>query len=227
MSFHDLLMRNYIASWHKQISFSHWLKERGSPDWDFDMSTGKLAFGTAISLDVQLLGTEGTTSKTWLWSWANTMSNIPKKMIRSAKSVRNYGRSHRIPEFTTASLPLDATNHGHHFSMAASAILDANVYYRGPYQGGAMFLLVKDPRFPVRIKNTPEHLVTTITQFATSVQTDNLRLLVTHYLETCKLEVTAIDDVLTGKFKDGSRIEVIFEGENRLQEVKAHLKPSL
>jgi hypothetical protein len=225
MDFHDLLMQNYIASWDKQISFSQWLRERNNPDWDFDMKTGKLAFGNAISLDVQLLGTEGIASKSWLWSWANTMSNIPKKMLRSANTLRDYGKKHNIPEFTTASLPLDQENHGHHFGMVASVVLDANVYYRGPYQGGAMFLLVKDPRFPVRIKNTPEHLVTTITQFAASAQTDNLRLLVTHYLETCGLKLTAIDDVLTGTFADGSRVDVIFKGDNRLQEVKAHLKP--
>ncbi len=225
MTFHDLLMQNYIASWDKQITFSHWLKERGNPDWDFDMKTGKLAFGKAITFYPQLLGTEGKTSKSWLWSWANTMSKIPLKLIQSANLLRDYGKKYSIPEFTTASLPLDQEHHGHHFSMVASAILNANIYYRGPYESGAMFLLVKTPIFPVKITNTPEHIVTTITQFSAAVQTDNLRLLVTYYLEHCKLKLTAIDDVLTGTFADNSRIEVIFEGDNRLQQVKANLKP--
>ncbi|MBA3869110.1 MAG: hypothetical protein H0X30_08145 [Anaerolineae bacterium] len=227
MTFHDLLMQNYIASWDKQITFSNWFKERGNPDWDFDMKTGKLAFGKAITFYPQLLGTEGTSSKTWLWSWANTMSKIPSKLIQSSTKLRDYGQKHNIPEFTKASLPLDQEYHGHHFSMVASAVLDANIYYRGPYENGAMFLLVKTPIFPVKIVNTPEHIVSTITQFAATVQTDNLRLLVTHYLETCGLKLTPIDDVLTGTFADGSRVDVIFVGDNRLQEVKAHIKPRI
>lgn len=223
--FHDLLLQNYIASWDKQIQFSLWLKEHGNPDWDFDMGTGQLSFGDAISLDVQLLGTEGTASRTWLWAWANTMSNVPPKLLEAANALRQYGEEQNIPELTTASLPLDEEIHGHHISMVASALLQADIYYRGPYQGGAMFLLVQDPKFPLQVLNTPEHLVTVITQFAASIQTDNLRLLVSYYLEACKLEVTAIDDVVTGKFGDGSYIDVIFEGDNRLQEVKAHIKP--
>ena len=169
------------------------------------MKTGKLAFGKAIAFYPQLLGTEGTTSKTWLWSWANTMSKIPPKLIQSANTLKDYGKKHNIPEFVKASLPLDQEYHGHHFSMVASALLNANIYYRGPYENGAMFYLVKTPIFPVKIVNTPEHIVTTITQFAAAVQTDNLRLLVTYYLETCKLKLNAIDDVLTGTFVDGSR----------------------
>src|SRR4051794_12991183 len=122
MTFHDLLMQNYIASWDKQISFSHWLQEHGNPDWDFDMGTGKLVFAKAITLDVQLLGTEGTASKSWLWSWANTMSNIPPKLLEAANALRQYGEEQGIPEFTTPSLPLDQTQHGHHFGMVASAL---------------------------------------------------------------------------------------------------------
>lgn len=225
MDFHDLLLQNYIASWDKQITFAHWLKERGNPDWGFDMDTGKLTFGDILAFDAQLLGTEGASSKSWLWAWANSRSNIPDNLLEAANQLRQYGEAHDIPEFTTASMPLDQEVHGHHLSMVASALLKANIYYRGPYQGGAMFLLVTDPNFPLTIANTPEHIVSTITQFASSVKTDNLRLLVTHYLETCQLNVTAIDDVVTGKFTDGSYIDVIFEGDNRLKQVKANLKP--
>ncbi len=227
MDFHDLLMHNYIASWDKQITFANWLRERGNPNWEFDMDSSKLTFGEVIALDAQLLGTEGISSKSWLWSWANTMSNIPANLLQAANTLRQYGEDHDIEEFTTSSLPLDQEYHGHHFSMVASALLDANIYYRGPYQGGAMFLLIKVPEFPIQITNTPEHVVTTITQFAASAQTDNLRLLVTHYLETCKLNLTAIDEVLTGTFADGSYVDVIFDGDNRLQQVKANIKPRL
>jgi hypothetical protein len=225
--FHDLLMQNYIASWDKQMTFANWLDEHGNPDWGFEMSVGKLTFGNVIALDAQLLGTESTSSQSWMWAWANTMSNIPVNLLQAANALRTYGDAQGISKFTTPSLPLNATNHGHHFSMVACAVLNANIYYRGPYQGGALFLLVKDPHFPIQVPNTPEHIVTTITQFASSVQTDNLRLFIAHYLRTTGLEVIAIDDVLTGQFADGSRVDVIFDKLNRLQQVKTHIKPRL
>ena len=85
-------MQNYIASWDKQITFSHWLDEHGNPDWNFDMDSGKLAFGDVITLDIQLMGTESTSSQSWLWSWANTMSKIPSKLIQTSNTLRDYGK---------------------------------------------------------------------------------------------------------------------------------------
>ena len=40
--------------------------------------------------------------------------------------------------------------------MIASGVCDADAYYRGPYEGGAAFLLIKDERFP-RSKNIRWH----------------------------------------------------------------------
>lgn len=225
MTFHDLLMQNYIASWDKQVTFAAWLKERGNPNWGFDMGDGQLTFGTILALDCQLLGTESTSSQTWLWAWANKQSNIPPALLKAAEELRAYGEQQHIHELMDTQLALDETIHGHHICVVASALLDADFYYRGPYDGGALFLLVKDERCPTRVVNTPEHIVNVITGFAASVQTDNLRLLITHYFQGLGLTISQVDEVLTGKFADGSWVDVIFDNLGRLGQVKGNIKP--
>lgn len=225
MPFQALLAKHYITMWDKQMAFAAWLEEQGHPNWGFNMSTGKLTFGDVLALDIQLLGTESTASNSWLWAWANTMSNIPSTLLQAANTLRAYGESSHIKELMTASTHLDHLRHGHHFSLAACAVLGADAYYRGPYEGGALFMLIKDPNFPVTVTATPEHLVSTITRFASSLPVDNLRLYVVHYLEQCGMAVTHIDDVITGSTAGGSRVEVEFDRQGRLQQVNAELKP--
>ena len=114
----------------------------GDTDWTFDMATGTLTFGS-LSLSVQLLGTEAYGNGSWLWSWANTQSDIPEHLTIHARAIRDYGQKHGIPEFVEPQVSLDAVD-GHQLSVAAAGLMEASAYYRGPYEGGALYMLIND-----------------------------------------------------------------------------------
>ena len=78
-------------------------------------------------------------------AWANTQSGIPAPLLRACESLRARGDRDGIPELTAPQLPLDAWD-GHLIAMIASALTrECAGYYRGPYDGGAIFVLLTGP----------------------------------------------------------------------------------
>lgn len=114
----------------------------GDADWTFDMASGTLRFGT-MQLSVQLLGTEAYGNGSWLWAWANTQSGIPDHLTAHARALRDYGVEHGVPEFVDPQLNLEVVD-GYQLSVAAAGLMDASAYYRGPYEGGALYMLITD-----------------------------------------------------------------------------------
>lgn len=114
----------------------------GDEDWTFDMATGTLTFG-AMTLSVQLLGTEAYGNKSWLWAWANTQSGIPERLTAHARAMHDYGEKHGVAEFVQPQLDLEDID-GHRLSVAGAGLMHANAYYRGPYEGGALYMLITD-----------------------------------------------------------------------------------
>lgn len=90
---------------------------------------------------------DGESSGNWLWAWANTESNIPAHLLVASLSLRAYGEQHGIPQLTSPQLPLGQIN-SHSLALLASGICKANAYYRCPYEGGALFVLIMDENFP-------------------------------------------------------------------------------
>ena len=111
--------------------------------WHFDLPTGTLSFGNQYRWQTQLLGTESEASNTWLWAWGNTESNIPAHLLVTSLALKAYGEQHAIPELTTPQLPLDQID-GH-------TLCEANAYYRCPYEGGALFVLIVPSRIVIAV----------------------------------------------------------------------------
>lgn len=125
----------------------------GDWSWDFDMDAGTMTFkkpgflgfgGKVIVTQCQVLGSESATSETWLWSWANTQAGLPPSLLRAAEAMRARGEAEGIPELTERALPL-AEWDGHSIAMIASGMRNCAGYYRGPYPGGALFVLLTGP----------------------------------------------------------------------------------
>lgn len=116
----------------------------GDADWTFDMASGTLSFG-GLTLAVQLLGTEAYGNNSWLWAWANDKSGIPEHLTTHARAMRDYGVEHGVAEFAQPEHSLDDVD-GHFMSVAATGLMQANAYYRGPYDGGALYMLITDPQ---------------------------------------------------------------------------------
>lgn len=138
--FSDLLVEHLGSAYARQLAFSDYLNGR---PWELDIASGQVKFGSDLQFPVQLLGTEAEADRSWLWAWANEESDLKPSLIELAMDLRDFGVSHEIGEFTTGSFPLDYAN-GHTLALLASGMNAGCVYFRGPYEGGALFFLVQN-----------------------------------------------------------------------------------
>lgn len=125
----------------------------GTWRWDYDGDAGTMTFTKPgwlgfgkqrIATRCAVLGSESESAGTWLWSWANTHLDLAPEVLEAAEALRARGQREGIAELTAPSLPLDAWD-GHAIAMIASGTRDCAGYYRGPYDGGALFVLLTGP----------------------------------------------------------------------------------
>jgi hypothetical protein len=129
------------------------VKSIGNWNWGFDMGAGTMTFTKrgflgigrkSVSTSCQILGSESEEASTWMWAWANRESGIPPRLLQASESLRALGQRFRIDELGTPEIPLDQWD-GHRIAMIASGSRECAGYYRGPYRGGAIFVLLMDP----------------------------------------------------------------------------------
>ena len=119
----------------------------GKREWTFSMETGTLAFDDQHRYAVQILGTEAGEKPNWLWSWANKESNLPPRLVRAAERVRQEGERRGVFELKEGTFS-GARVDGHALAMVAEGLAGGAAYYRAPYEGGVVYLLITDPKFP-------------------------------------------------------------------------------
>jgi hypothetical protein len=81
--FKNLLCTYGAAAFDKQIQLSDLIANRS---FQVDLNQGHIEFcgGDSLTIPIQLLGTESDGDSTWLWSWANSASNLPENLVRVA-----------------------------------------------------------------------------------------------------------------------------------------------
>ncbi|MBB6099748.1 hypothetical protein HNR42_003206 [Deinobacterium chartae] len=140
------------------------LAERvGEAGWSFSLHQGRLTFTNGDVFTVQVLGTVSELSGTWRWAWANKASGIPAALLHAALELQAWGEARALtgwmrPQSDTNEFDPDAV------ALIASGVWGALGYYRAPYAGGALYLLLeRGPELP-----TPElpaaHVVEVFTQ---------------------------------------------------------------
>ena len=108
-------------------------------DWNVDFDKGIISFGND-EYPLQFLGSEATSSNTWLWAWEN-INGFDDKIISLARSIKEKGEKLDIETLTTAEIDITDELNGHNFSIVACGLADKNYcYYRGPHSGGAIFI---------------------------------------------------------------------------------------
>jgi hypothetical protein len=138
-----------ISSFDKQLRLAD---AHGEDVWGFDMDRGEITFDDAVSYKVQILGTEDHAGGSWMWGWANTASDIPEELLVLANELRSHGEQHSITQLTTAKLPLEALD-GQTVGLIAGGFANGVPYYRCPYDNGALFVLITDPRLKLTVEN--------------------------------------------------------------------------
>jgi hypothetical protein len=216
----QLFLQHAAASYDKQMALGDII---GGADWQFDMTTQSLTFGANIRFKIQVIGTESTHSNTWLWGWANEASGIPAAMLRASEELRALGKQHKISALTQDSFPLSDDLNGHLLSMIASGVCNGDAYYRGPYDGGALFMLIRDDHFPHRTVNPALRITTIFPQVIANILLSDHRLAFRHYVEFYLGHVEEKGDILRAEFSNKNIVEARFMPDNRLESIDSNL----
>jgi hypothetical protein len=210
----QLFLQHVAASYDKQMALSDLI---GDSNWQFDMDSQTLSFGSKFHFKIQVLGTESNSSNTWLWGWANEASGIPPSMLKASEELRALGVQEHISELTQAEIPLTDQVNGHNLSMIASGVCNGQAYYRGPYDGGALYMLIRDENYPQQNVLPVIHITTIFPQLISNIEIENHRQAFLAYVQFYAAKINETGDLITAQFNDNNRIEAHFMPDNRLE----------
>lgn len=215
------LLSTYIGtSFAKQLAFADFLGDR---NWGVQISAGVATFGDDLTFPIQLLGTEADGDSSWLWAWANEQSNLPEHLLTVCHELKQLGIDNQIPELAEPNFPLENAD-GHTLALIASGRKPDCCYYRGPYDGGALFFLVEDIPADIVANVTPERALTTIGQCLSQFDL-NHHLMVTSFLNQQGFAIEEQPGTLTGS-REGSQLEISFDDKRRVSKMNGSLKPA-
>ena len=220
MALSEFITEISLTTFAKQLHLNHLV---GRFTWHFDVRAGILSFGKHYHWHAQILGTESNETNTWLWAWANTGSKLPPALVQASLRMKHFGEQQQIPELTEPQIPLTDDINGHVLSMIASGVCDADAYYRGPYDGGAALLLIKDEKFP-RSKESPlARLPHIFPQAISAFAIPDHRLALTRYLDQCGIVYTSEGNAITVREKENAVLTATFDEQKRLINLDARL----
>ena len=191
------------------------------PTTALDASSRVGIMKTIAKLKSEFLGTESEVSNTWLWAWANKDWGLSPPLMACAEKLRQRGESEGIEEFVTPKFSLDPVD-GHQVATVASALCEANCYYRGPYEKGAVFLLIKDPAFEKPSEDPALTITTVFTQVIGAFNVDHRKAFL-GYLSYHGIDAQESDSKVTGKSVHGTEVVAQFDASGRLQDLSANL----
>ena len=191
----------------------HVVKNR---DWNIDFDRGIISFGND-EYPLQFLGSEATSSNTWLWAWEN-INEFNDKIISLAREIKAKGEKLNLEALTTAEIDISDELNGHTLSIVACGLADKNYcYYYGPHSGGAILVAfdgVDEKVFtPVDAKDFADIVVRCIQQFPL-----NHKLFVESFLEWNKTKYKLQGDTIIADFqKDGKLMIELEKIENNFR----------
>ena len=188
----------------------HVVKNR---DWNVDFDRGIISFGND-EYPLQFLGSEATSSNTWLWAWEN-INEFDDKIISLAREIKAKGEKLNLEALTTAEIDINDELNGHTLSIVACGLADKNYcYYRGPHSGGAILVAIDgvDEKVfsSVSAKDFVDITIKCIQQFSL-----NHKIFVESFLEWNKTKYKLQGDTIIADFeKDGKLMIELKKIEN-------------
>ena len=192
----------------------HVVKNR---DWNVDFDRGIISFGKD-EYPLQFLGSEATSSNTWLWAWEN-INEFNDKIISLAREIKAKGEKLNLEALTTAEIDISDELNGHTLSIVACGLADKNYcYYYGPHSGGAILVAfdgVDEKVFTsVDAKDFADIVVRCIQQFPL-----NHKLFVESFLEWNKTKYKWKENTLIADFENSQKLEIDFEEKSELARI--------
>ena len=191
----------------------HVVKNR---DWNVDFDRGIISFGND-EYPLQFLGSEATSSNTWLWAWEN-INEFDDKIISLAREIKAKGEKLNLEALTTAEIDINDELNGHTLSIVACGLADKNYcYYRGPHSGGAILVAIDgvDEKVfsSVSAKDFVDITIKCIQQFSL-----NHKIFVESFLEWNKTKYKLQGDIIIADFeKDGKLMIELEKIENNFR----------
>jgi len=215
--FRKLLSENVGVALAKQLALADLLEQR---PWAIDIGQGQVKFGDDLVFPIQLLGTESEGDGSWLWAWANKGSNFPQTVLKTCNELKVLGEQNAISELADRSYSTELAN-GHMLAMLASGKDSTSCYYRGGYDGGAVFFLVNQAPQEVIAAVTPERAITVISQAVSSFDIDP-QLMVKSFLVSQQFEVSEGENSISAD-RAGNMITIDFDSHGRISNMQATL----
>lgn len=180
--------------------------------WDIDAGTITLAGGAYL---MQALGTTAEDVQSWVWAWAERERPLPEHVLNDARRVLAFGKSRNVPELITPALPL-ATNDPNELAMVASGLTGAHLYYRIPFEGGALYVLITDPTFGRSPSSPISRIPLVFPRLLDSIQVPARPALVS-YMRASGLDVTEEPTRVTGRLGADALIATFDAAGNLVQ----------
>ncbi len=194
----------------------------GDLPWTYDLQTGMLSFGDRYQWNAEVLGTESEETGTWLWAWANEASNIPPEQQAASLKLKALGEGHGIAELTEPMIPVDHAD-GHAFASIAVGEGLGKAYYRGPYEGGAAFLLITDEELQFQVDEPLQRILTVFPQVISAMEIADHREALRGYLEHYGLEPEDDGDALFLRQQGQEMLRAEFDEHGRLTKMEGTL----
>ncbi len=203
-----------LLSLEKQEKLATLVSEHTS---ELDLDSGKIIFNSGLAVPFQVLGTESDNTLTWLWAWAEEQIEISEHLLTSSLQLKDWGKREGIEEFTIPSVDLGRAD-GHVLSLISSQVSSASCYYRSPYEGGAVFVLifseVVDRQPPFGIDGLSRQFTDLISRYEF-----NHRNALVSYLRANNLSFTEKGPFVSAKLITGEKLIAEFDGQGRLKTI--------
>lgn len=221
MTLDDLITEHGAASWDKQMCL---MDVTGENKWNLDTRRGELTFGSSLTFPVQFLGTEAEDAHSWLWAWANEASRLPPELVAASRQIEAFGRQNGVAALSEPESSLDDVS-GHRLSMIASGLCGADAYYRAPYDGGALFLLLSAPEVRSRGDATTTAFVRNFLDFISAYSCEHRPALIAYARYKDYACTEQPDGSLLFTSPSGDPVTATFDEEKRVKQLRARVLP--
>lgn len=203
-----------LASLEKQARLYSFL---GEHILDLDLDAGTARFSDSLAFPFQALGTESDNSLTWLWAWAEEQAEIPPNLLASARALRAWGEKEGLQEFILPAVDLDLAD-GTMLSLIASEICKASGYYRDPYEGGTLFLLLSGIALDDQLVFDRRGLVRQLADLASHYDFNHRNALLS-YFRARAIPATDAGETVSAELANGERLVAVFDAAGQVRTI--------
>ncbi|WP_417848469.1 DUF6882 domain-containing protein [Thalassoglobus sp.] len=219
-SFRDLFAKHVGTAFAHQLALADHVENR---NWNLDLSIGTVSFGDGLEYPVQLLGSEALgNNQTWMWAWANDGIDPNPETMTLVHQLKEYGEKESLPELYEPSFSLNRAT-GHELAMVASGISGNVCYYCGPYEGGAVYFVIKDLPDSFFEPAPPERVIRVLSEVIATFEV-NHRTMAESFLESQNYDCNRLDSKLEAS-RGATHVSILFDEQGRISNMNGTIPP--